>query len=131
MDNTFIDAMKVVEEARNGKPVKFSISIEADENAKLQDIGAQIEIQGPANALCAMAVGSIVNVLAINLAEAIKKNNFTQEEADYTWSKMNADLMKYTHSLFTMEGKRLGVNLNCKLKEVKNPMIKEMLRKLF
>ena len=131
MDNTFINAMKIVEEARNGKPVKFSISIEADENTKLLDTEAQIEIQGPANALCAMAIGSIVNVLAINLAEAIKQNDFTQEEADYTWSKMNADLMKYTHSLFAMEGEGLDVKLNCKLKEVKNPMIKEMLRKLF
>ena len=131
MDNLFIDAMKVVEEARKGEPVKFSISFEADENTKLLDTEAKIEIKGPANALCAMTVGSIVNVLAINLAETIKQNNFTQEEADYTWSKMNADLMKYTHALFTMEGEKLGVKLNCKLKEVKNPIIKEMLRKLF
>ena len=131
MGNLFVHAVKVVEEVRKGTPVKFSISIEADENTKLLDTEAQIEIQGPANALCAMAIGSIVNVLAINLAEAIKQNDFTQEEADYTWSKMNADLMKYTHSLFAMEGEGLGVKLNCKLKEVKNPMIKEVLRKLF
>ena len=131
MDNTFIDAMKVVEEVRKGTPVKFSISIEADENTKLQDVGAQVEIQGPANALCAMAVGAIVSTLATNASELIKQENYTQKEAEYLWSAMDADMMKYMHALFTMEGERLGVNLNCKLKEVKNPIIKEMLRKLF
>ena len=131
MDNTFIDAMKVVEEARNGKPVKFSISIEADENTKLLDTEAQIEIQGPANALCAMAVGAIVSTLATNASELIKQQNYTQKEAEYLWSAMDADMMKYMHALFAMEGERLGVKLNCKLKEVKNPMIKEVLRKLF
>ena len=131
MDNTFINAMKIIEEARNGKPVKFSISIEADENTKLLDTEAQIEIQGPANALCAMAVGAIVSTLATNASELIKQQNYTQKEAEYLWSAMDADMMKYMHALFAMEGERLGVKLNCKLKEVKNPMIKEVLRKLF
>ena len=131
MGNLFVHAMKVVEEARKGTPVKFSISIEADENTKLQDVGAQIEIQGPANALCAMAAGAIVSTLATNASELIKQENYTQKEAEYLWSAMDADMMKYMHALFTMEGERLGVNLNCKLKEVKNPIIKEMLRKLF
>ena len=56
MGNLFVHAVKVVEEVRKGTPVKFSISIEADENTKLLDTKAQIEIQGPANALCAMSL---------------------------------------------------------------------------
>ena len=119
MGNLFVHAMKVVEEARKETPVKFSISIEADENTKLQDVGAQIEIQGPANALCAMAAGAIVSTLATNASELIKQENYTQKEAEYLWSAMDADMMKYMHAIFAMEAQNLGVKLHCNVKLIK------------
>lgn len=129
--NVFREALNEMEECRKGMPIKLLIDIECDEHTEVKKSTSNVEIEGPVNALIAMALFTLVDLMANNAKEVCEKNGADKEALSYIWTKTNVDCIRYITDIFGMKAQELGVDVNFKVKEVKTPMLNKILNKLF